>query len=544
MNGPGGRSLSSAVAPLAILGIGVLLVIALVWLLAIRPDGDPLQPPVATTSPALERPDQAEPRPDPEPGLVASIDETARRPLPESAAATALPESLDPNSAWFSVRTIARIAGTNAEVTLYSCSVLLDGRATGARPASSSWGDAVRSGRVLVKTGPGEHELTVQWGGKQARHQVVGRVGEIVEVDLVLEAPASVSGRAVDAFTGAGIENALVDVDGSRGSSGPGGAFTIPCALAEDGMRLVHAAAWHEDYWPTARQPVEIGGASTVGLDIVLRPASAELVIEVRDRAGAPLRDVPLRVVPLQVRELSFSLGERAAMTGPDGTSRVRVPARIALQIAAGGSGVPPLESLGEIEGVAYHIPESTVSIEPLFDEEERLVSIEIGELWVVDVRVPAGLVLEAYCSGQRICRSLRSRDERVVPISLPDGDYRLVLSDGTMAIAAMDVNIAGPSSFDLTYEVAAPISGQLIVAPESEVPGGIGLEAIGVEDDLVPASRIVPIDEAGRFRFDHLPPGRYRVVPPEGYALESSAIVETSTGGDPPQLVLRALGR
>lgn len=355
------------------------------------------------------------------------------------------------------------------------------------------------------------------------------------EITIVLDVGRPLTGRVVAAEDGqplAGATVKLVSQGGDhRGSAtaatGPDGSFVLRTSWSPYGTAVLHATA-----------PDRLLGIVSSSFDPL---ADASLVIPlergrnlsgiVQDGAGAPIAGARVQALPVYWHATSGIDGEALTLdvTDAEGRFRVRVanPGSDALWhvVARGPTGewgsmpvrgvesggaplVVVLEGLGFVEGrvvTAAGVGVAGVRVRPKYTSglEDWLVGQETAPVW------DGGVPHHAVSSSGDSTVTTAEGTFRLGP--LPAGDLELFLDRGGQPLGR-------PMSARVTSGKTTTLD--RIVLDDGEIHGVVldasGRAVRGARVSLTPerggwggpVPREMKTDEAGRFRFDALPPG------------------------------------
>ncbi len=372
---------------------------------------------------------------------------------------------------------------------------------------------------------PGEVVLEVLARGYQPAAMRPFELGEgevVGDLEIVLERGATLTGSVTTAG-GDPVADAVVAVGRAMATTKPDGSFRV--GGIAPGRRT--ADAWHPHFDRLERQ-VEIEPGVNV-FDFVFASAR-RLAGRVVDERGAPLPDAAV--------ELAFAGrgGYSEPRTLSDGQGRFRFP-----RLAEGNYRL-------EVEKQGWVTAESRLQVDlrdgDVDDLEVVLVpsALLTGEILGLDFAELAGVRLEAVLDDGRRRRGEVSYDGRYRVDDLAPGDWLVSAeaAEGRQRVETRIVLAPGEAEVyrDLEFEEGLALSGRVEYEGEPVAAAHIALRGT----DVV-ASRDLAADHDGRFRFEALEPGSYRLsvssrwemfIHNEDVELESDRdlLVELATAG------------
>ncbi len=131
-----------------------------------------------------------------------------------------------------------------------------------------------------------------------------------------------------------------------------------------------------------------------------------------------------------------------------------------------------------------------------------------VGSAGRVDGVVPGGpiggsVILEPFDEGRPPLQAALDSDGAFAFSNLPTGRYRLRLAD--VGVVADDIAVGPGTLFRLFFPMRSALTGRVLSPPE-------GLVAVLFAPLAWGWTRQAPLDREGRFAFENLPPGRYRL--------------------------------
>lgn len=341
----------------------------------------------------------------------------------------------------------------------------------------------------------GEVVLEVQaWGWQPAakRRFELSRGETLSGLEIVLERGAVLEG-AVTTADGAPVEDAIVAVGPVAATTGGDGRFRVD-GIAP-GRRTAEARHPHFDRLP---REVEIEPGTNV-LDFVFASAH-RLAGRVVDEDGAPLADAAVEL------RISSRYDYRTPRTLTDGQGRFRFP-----RLAEGNYGL----EVGKEGWVALQ-PRLHVDLRDGDVDDVEVVLVPsgrlVGQILGLDFAELAGVQVEAVTDDGRRRPGEVDYDGRYQIPDLAPGDW-LVFAEAAEGARRVETRVAlapgEPEAYrDLEFERGLLLSGR--VEHDGEPVGAAHITLRGTD---VVASRNFLTDHDGRFRFEALELGSYRLA-------------------------------
>ena len=424
------------------------------------------------------------------------------------------------------------IAG--AELTLDGSNVLRGSRRSSASRSFGSFSDlpsgrSGADGRFELRGVPeGEWALTVRAAGKATEAVdpiTVTRGARPDPIEVVLAPGASISGSVVRK-TGGGAEGYLVYARpsgkpplGGRGAgmprSGPDGAFLL------DGLRA--GESYDLQLWGSAvvgPGPTKKGiPAPSAGVEWVVEGTGRIEGVAVDAKTGAPIPEFEVSWQPDSMGSRGiYRTGRRVAGLGSGAGEAIPVEAsdgRFALEDVVAGKCAVAVTAKGYPPALAG-----------------GLVVEEGTTTEGVEVRLAPGATLKGRVIDARSGRAVPEADVSVIPeqglvppgpglstdvdgrfeaVGLPPGKVRIAVEHQDYEATSTSAELKeGGSSVEVPLSRGSSLAGVVLSESRQPVPGGEvslgGANASGRGPDGDTALA----DASGRFRFDHLAPGRY----------------------------------
>lgn len=395
-------------------------------------------------------------------------------------------------------------------------------------------------GRFEIKgLAPGDYSLSASKPGySSARVDPVKAAPDAAPVELVMSAGVSISGRVVDS-NGVPAEGFLVQArrkgapgpgfgGGAREPTGPDGFFYLDGLTAGDTYDLIVISVGIGAPGPRREGVV----APAEGLDVVV-PAKGRISGRVVDaQSGGPVTDFEVSAAP----DRGGSGGMRIMIGGPGGgRNRMRASVRsedgsFTLDDIPPGTWVVNVEARGyqasraagvvvaegqSVEGVQVRATRGTLLRGRVLDARSGRGVPDVGVQAQPAGGAPGGLAMNDPFGGGGIATDADGAFEIE---GLSAGKYVLTTQHPEYPEASLAVEVgAGTTPAEIRLVPGGSLGGSVLSETRRPLAGaGVSLVPAGeagFRGGPFDESKATVTDEAGRFRFDHLGAGRYRVA-------------------------------